>query len=118
MSDHITKITSMNTVVDRIYTENNVVIDIYKPYLQCNEGDVISISIVSMTKPFENKTDYLMSGHVYYVDDSTSCISAGGLLCSVPKVLPIYSDVYISVKKNNKSKKMSSNEPKKLQKKK
>ena len=112
------KITSMNTVVDRIYTENNVVIDIYKPFLQCKEGDVISISIISITESMNNPTDYLMSGHVYYVDDSTSCISAGGLLCSVPLVLPIYSDVYISVKKNKKSKKMSNNEPKKVQKKK
>lgn len=100
MSDSVIKVTNISTKIDRIHTEKDFNLDIYKPAFSCNEGDVINILISDKTR----KSDYMMSGHVYYVDETTSCISAGGLLCSVPQVLSLYSNVYICVKKSKKTK--------------
>lgn len=101
MAQTIQKITSLNPVVDRIVTDKNYTIDVYNPLFNCNEGDIIHI-VISDT-PITD-TEYLMSGMVYRVDNEISCISAGGLLCSVPSMYTIYSNLYISISKTKKTK--------------
>lgn len=113
MLQTIQKITELNPVVNRIETDKNYTIDVYNPLFNCSEGDVVQISISET--PITN-TEYLMSGMVYRVDDEISCISAGGLLCSVPSIYSIYSNVYISISKTKKTKSRvkESNKKKKL----
>lgn len=100
---HVIQVTAINSVVDRVTTSEGVVIDVFRQFLSCKLGDNIQVSIVET--PPSVATKYLvMRGHIYYVGENASCISCGGLLCSVPRVLQIYNDVYVVVCKSKGAK--------------
>ena len=97
----IERILPLNSVVSRIETNGNYKIDVYNPSFPCTEGDVVDIRV---SKEVDLNMDYIMHGTVYFVDNQVSCISAGGLLCSIPQLYDLNADIYISISKSRKSK--------------
>ena len=94
----IKQITPVNEFVDRIEMNDTQIFEVYKQFLMCKEGEYLNIKI-SNTMPNEHDK-YVMCGTVYYVDDTYSCISNGGLLSKVKVNLCVASNVYTLLSKS------------------
>lgn len=94
MNVSVLKMDSVNRFVKRIHAERDFILDIHTPSFDCVEGDVIKIQCSE--KPIKNAS-YQMTGFVYHADNTSSCVSSGGLLAKIPKSLTENSRVYISI---------------------
>ena len=81
MNGEITKIESLNNIIDRIYVDHNITLDIHKELLECKVGEKIKVNISD--HKIQSPT-YLAYGQIYYMDKDTMCVSCGGLLFKFP----------------------------------
>lgn len=95
----ITSIDQINTVVQRISTNENFIVDIHTPSFSCNIGDKINIDI---SENMQKKSMYTMIGYVYFTDNDKTCVSSGGLISVIPKKINTGNNkIYIHINKNN-----------------
>ena len=107
----ITKITPLESDTCRVFTENEVVFDLYTPLLECQEGDVLHFEY-SETPIKYSGSGFVMAGTVYYKDTSCICASCGGLLIRIPDTnLQPRTTIYILISKSSESFKSKNRKP-------
>jgi hypothetical protein len=103
----VENVEDVNHLVQRIQTDSNIVLDVYKPALTFEIGDRLGLNVSKVAKTSDPVL--LMHGIVYHTDSTRGCISFGGLLCSLPvsiHKLCRNEQVYVKVEKNNRKRNM------------
>lgn len=102
MNGEIHKIEAVNSLIDRIYLNNDeIVCEIHKKLLECNVGEKLKINISDQVI---KSPSYLVNGQIYYTANNSVCVSCGGLLYKLPhfQSSSLGKNIYINVAKVGK----------------
>ena len=96
----INKIENLNNKINRLYCDDDVILDVFSPLFPVTEKS--SIIIKHSSKPLSNPK-YMIQGNAYKVTENVSCISCGGMLVKLPVSMKIMQKIYIDLQHTSKN---------------
>ena len=95
----IQRIENLNSKINRLYCDDDVILDVYSPLFSVDDKSAIIIK--HSLKPISNP-GYMIQGIAYKVEENMSCISCGGMFVKLPVSMKMMQKIYIDIQHNTK----------------